>query len=189
MADQTQIIGDIKPAPHTQKFRRIVTGHDENNTAIFLEDQLCPNRFATGGCETFVINELWKMDQTPGGEKMGCDNVAPYTDPATSFTLNPPACGNVFRIIEFPPDGELGMKEDGVTPEEPIMHRTPSVDYAVILKGECYAVMDGGETLMKEGDVLIQRGTIHAWSNRSDKPCLILFVLCGADAIPGLPHK
>jgi len=100
MADQTQIIGDIKPAPHTHKIRRIVTGHDENNTAIFLEDQICPNRFATGGCETFVINELWKMDQTPAGDKLGDDNVAPYEDPATSFTLNPPHCGNVFRIIE-----------------------------------------------------------------------------------------
>lgn len=183
MADQTQIIGDIKPAPHTTKIRRIVTGHNDQNVAVFLEDQFCPNRFATGGCETFVINELWKMDATPGS------NEGEYADPATSFTLNPPACGNVFRIIEFPPDGELGMQEDGVTPEVPIMHRTPSVDYAVILKGECYAVLDGGETLMKEGDVLIQRGTLHSWSNRSDKPCLILFVLCGADPIPGLPHK
>ena len=189
MADQTEIRGNIQPAENTLKFRRIVTGHSPDKKAIFIEDQICPNRFAMGGISTFVINEMWKMDKTPGS------NEGEYKDPATAFTLNPPHYGNVFRIIEFPPNSELGMKEDGVTAEEPIMHRTPSIDYAYIIKGEVYAVMDDGdgtppvETFMKEGDALIQRGTIHAWSNRSDKPVIILFVLCGADEIPGLPHK
>ena len=81
------------------------------------------------------------------------------------------------------------MKEDGVTPEPPMMHRTASLDYAVILEGEVWAVIDGGETLMKKGDVLIQRGTIHAWSNRSDKPCTILFVLSNAKRAPGMEYK
>ncbi|MBL8665443.1 MAG: cupin domain-containing protein, partial [Candidatus Odyssella sp.] len=60
--------------------------------------------------------------------------------------------------------------------------KTASVDYIVILSGEIWALMDEGEVLMKPGDVLIQRGTNHAWSNRSDKPCRFLAVL--VDAAP-----
>lgn len=74
------------------------------------------------------------------------------------FNINPDPNGNVFRIMQFPPDGELGMKEDGITPEPPMMHRTASLDYAVVLEGEVYAVIDGGEKLMKKGDILIQPG-------------------------------
>lgn len=189
MADQTEIHGNVQPAENTVKVRRIVTGHTPDKKAIFVEDKICPNRFATGGVPTFVINELWRMEKIPG------NNEEEYKDPATKFTLNPPHNGNVFRIIQFPPNSELGMKDDGVTPEEPTMHRTASVDYAYIIKGEVYAVMDNEdgeppvEKLMKEGDVLIQRGTIHAWSNRSDKPVIILFVLNGAEATPGLSYK
>jgi len=184
MGDQTKVIGNIKPAEKTLKFRRIITGHDAENKAIFIEDQMCPNRFAMGGCETFVINEMWRMVETPG------DNDGDYYDPvAMDFDLNPTTNGNVFRIIEFPPDTELGVREDG-TPVPPIMHRTASIDYAYIIKGEVYAVLDDGvETLMKEGDVLIQRGTNHCWSNRSDEPCFILFVLCGAKPMEGLTYK
>lgn len=70
----------------------------------------------------------------------------------------------------------------------PLAHRTLSLDYAVVLKGETVAILENGvETVMREGDVLIQRGTIHAWDNRSDAPAVILFVLCGAKEIPGLP--
>ena len=60
------------------------------------------------------------------------------------------------------------------------MHRTGTVDYAIILEGEIWAVMDEGETLMREGDVLIQRGTNHAWSNRTDQPAYVAFVLIDA---------
>ena len=65
-------------------------------------------------------------------------------------------------------------KRDGAHPG---MHRTDTVDYAIILEGEIWAVMDDNETLMKQGDVLVQRGTNHAWANRSDKTARICFVL------------
>ena len=68
-------------------------------------------------------------------------------------------------------------------------HRTASLDYAMVLKGEIYAVLEDDELLMKEGDILIQRVTIHAWSNRSEEPCVILFVLCGSDSTPGFEYK
>ena len=57
------------------------------------------------------------------------------------------------------------------------MHKTETVDYAIILSGEITAVMDEGETVMRAGDILIQRGTNHAWANRSGEPCRIAFVL------------
>ena len=59
----------------------------------------------------------------------------------------------------------------------PLMHRTETVDYAVVLEGEIYLVLDKEERLMKQGDFLVERGTNHAWSNRSGKPCKMLFVL------------
>ena len=60
------------------------------------------------------------------------------------------------------------------------MHRTRSIDYAIVLSGEIWAVMDVGETKLVAGDVLVQRGTNHAWANRSDAPCIIAFVLIDA---------
>lgn len=184
MADLSKAIKGVQPAEGTVKFRRIVTGHDENNHAVFVEDQICPHRFAIGGCENFITNEIWRQTETPA------DNDSNYVDKsAGDFNINPAPGGNVFRIMQFPPDGELGMQEDGVTPEPPMMHRTASLDYAMILEGEIYAVLDTDEKLMKKGDILIQRGTIHAWSNRSDKPCVILFVLCEANRTPGMEYK
>ena len=65
----------------------------------------------------------------------------------------------------------------------PGFHQTTSVDYAIVLFGEIYAMMDEGEVLLRTGDVLIQRGTNHAWSNRTEKPCCIAFVLIDADPV------
>jgi quercetin dioxygenase-like cupin family protein len=66
-------------------------------------------------------------------------------------------------------------------PRHPGFHKTASVDYAIVLNGEIYALMDEGEVLLKAGDVLIQRGTNHAWSNRSDEPATLAFVLVDAE--------
>ena len=76
----------------------------------------------------------------------------------------------------------IGAREalDPDASRHPGMHRTHSVDYAIVLSGEIWAVMDEGETLLRAGDVLIQRGTNHAWSNRSTVPCLVAFILVGA---------
>ena len=68
----------------------------------------------------------------------------------------------------------------------PLMHRTESVDYALILEGEIYLVLDQEERLMRQGDFLVERGTSHAWANRSGKPCKILFVLIDGKFDPEL---
>src|SRR5215472_13303664 len=81
-----------------------------------------------------------------------------------------------------PPDGS-GRHEalDRGNPRHPGFHKTSSVDYAIVLSGEIYALMDEGEVLLKAGDVLIQRGTNHAWSNRTDEPAYLAFVLIDAN--------
>ena len=65
-----------------------------------------------------------------------------------------------------------------------MMHRTPTVDFAIVLSGECYLVLDTGETLLHAGDSVIQRGVNHAWSNRSPAPCRVAFVLVDANVSP-----
>jgi hypothetical protein len=99
----------------------------------------------------------------------------------------------VVRIVEFPPDKERNYgnqaevfrqygadRAHDAGARHPGFHKTQSVDYAILLEGEIWALMDLGETLMKPGDVLIQRGTNHAWANRSTAPARVLFVLNGA---------
>jgi quercetin dioxygenase-like cupin family protein len=79
--------------------------------------------------------------------------------------------GTVFRLVEYAP---------GVTPRN---HRTDSIDYAVVMAGEIDMEMDGTTVHLRAGDVLVQRGTIHNWINRGDKPCLIAFVLIAAKPV------
>ena len=69
----------------------------------------------------------------------------------------------------------------------PLMHRTESIDYGVVISGEMTLILDKGETLLREADVVIQRGTNHAWANRSGKPCRMLFILVDGRFEPGIP--
>lgn len=180
MASQTSANTAVKPDPSTTPIRRIITGHNEKGEAVVLEDRICPNRFCMGGNPYFIDNEIWKMETLPN------DNSGEMTDPATSFTFVPPVGGNICRILELSPDATLGTDENG-DPLRPLNHRTASTDYAIVLKGEIVGIMGNTEITMHEGDIMVQRGTIHAWSNRTSKPCLMLFVLCGAEPIEGLP--
>jgi len=108
--------------------------------------------------------------------------------------IEPEANGTVFRVIEYPPDAQ---RLQSLKPEEHFasmgaqaaqphtrrhagMHRTKTLDYAIVLSGEIYAVLDEEEVLLKAGDVLVQQGTNHAWSNRTDRPATIAFVLVDA---------
>ena len=102
--------------------------------------------------------------------------------------------GTVVRITDIVPDSrhaydpeELRRRNCKTTPDRsarhPGFHATDTVDYAICLEGEVWAVLDEGETLMRPGEVLIQRGTYHAWSNRSDRICRMLFVLIDAEPL------
>jgi quercetin dioxygenase-like cupin family protein len=145
----------------TLKVRRVVTGHDENGRARVIEDKLMDNvvtlRSGNSGCV------MWATDTTPA-------EVNTSEDPATrAMDIEPPQNGSVFRILQVMPG------------KKPFMHRTDTIDYALVLEGECVMLLDDGEEVaLSAGDILIQRGTWHGWANRSDKPCKLAFILIGA---------
>lgn len=179
--------------PVLRRPRRIVTGHDADGRSIFLEDGPAPNLIQPDHAPNVGMFNLWRVMSMPASNADSAD-----TAPADAkITLVPPEGGITFRVMEFPPDKERNytaqqevFKAYG-NPEtishghqrHPGFHKTHSVDFAIVLDGEIWALMDVGETMMKQGDVLIQRGTNHAWSNRSTSPARVAFVLISADPL------
>ena len=178
----------VKRPVMAQKIRRIVTGHDEDGKSMFLIDGISPNVKEMESMPGLALTDLWETTGTPASNTGNADAAA------RPVRLEPPKNGTILRIVEFPPDaawrgaadakkafesiGAGGVKDANST--DPMMHKTATVDYIIVIKGEIWAIMDEGETLMRAGDCLIQRGTNHAWSNRSNAPCLVVFVLVSA---------
>ena len=173
--------------------RRIVTGHNAAGKSVFIMDGEAPHVFQRNTGSAFVT-ELWETTATPADNRGNADAIQ------RGFRLPPPKSGSVFRIIDYPPDkerlaaltAEREKPDDGTgraqaldrgNPRHAGFHKTNSIDYAIVLKGEIYALMDVGEVLLKAGDVLIQRGTNHAWSNRTDAIATICFVLIDAEPV------
>lgn len=182
---------DHLPPPLQRPVRRIVTGHDDLGRSIVTEDRDAPSVHTNPKRRGYHLTELWATDQTPA-------YVGNDTDPTSRpLKLEPPANGSVVRIIEFGPEGEWIEKIDAAATKvawgalgtrtastnqtgeakHPFMHRTQSVDYALVLEGEITLVLDQEEVTMRAGDFLVERGTNHAWANRSGQPCRMLFVL------------
>lgn len=169
----------------TKKVRRVVTGHDASGKAIILSDGDAPNVAVRPGIG-IGSTALWKTEETPS-------DLSRQDDPVTGEVgLVPPAAGSVFRVVEFPPESQqtgaspdqmqqLGAGRGGEGPaRHPGMHRTPSIDYAIVMSGEIDMLMDDSEAHLKAGDVVVQLATNHAWANRGDAPCQIAFILIGA---------
>jgi hypothetical protein len=162
--------------------RRVVTGHDADGRAVLISDGPAPAVHHRGPGTSSVI-ELWETRQTPADNSGNSDCTI-----GQPMRIPPEKNGSKFRVVEFPPDSQrvwtplaaTGVAHDAGA-RHPGFHKTNTVDYAIVLDGEIYAMMDVGETLLKPGDVLIQRGTNHAWSNRSDGPCRIAFVVIDAE--------
>jgi quercetin dioxygenase-like cupin family protein len=167
-------------------FRRVVTGHDQTGKAIVESDESASQILQRPNRPGVTLTNFWLSDGTPA-EYDGAAETC--TGP---FILHPPAGGSVFRCVEFEPedpaviatlDGRKAFAEMGAADNivegarHPFMHRTDSVDYAIILTGEIYMLLDEEDVLLKAGDVVIQRGTNHAWSNRGTETCIIAFVL------------
>lgn len=170
----------------TNEFRRVITGIDDNGKHTIVYDGISPNQFSRPQRPGVRMHNMWQTDSTPAsidGEK---ETVA------GEFVLHPPKGGSVFRIIEFMPedpdviakiDGQAAFAEMGAAhnviegARHPFMHATDTVDYAIIISGEITMLMDEEDVQLKAGDVLVQRGTNHAWSNRGTEPCVIAFVL------------
>jgi quercetin dioxygenase-like cupin family protein len=144
------------------QFRRVVTGHDASGRAVVKIDEIAKNlASARPGATASVV---WTSEGFP----VDNDGEEDEGRRKTGTTL---ANGTVFRILELAP---------GVSPRN---HRTDSIDYAVVMSGEVDMVLDDTTVHLKAGDVLVQRGTIHNWVNRSTEPCVIAFVLIAAKPV------
>ncbi|MFK4048061.1 cupin domain-containing protein [Roseomonas mucosa] len=171
--------------------RRVVTGHDPHGKAIVSMDGP-PAVIVTNALQPgLAFFELWNTASVPVQVDSGDDPTAsrkPDTDP--------PDGGVVIRMVDLPPEGSngpaldpeqaarlfasVGLKAAGgmhKTSRHPLMHRTESVDFGIVLWGEVHLILDDQEVHLHAGDVVVQRGTIHAWSNRTDKPCRMAFIL------------
>jgi quercetin dioxygenase-like cupin family protein len=143
--------------------RRVVTGHDKNGRAIVSIDESVRNVAQTRpGAEAAVV---WTSEGFPVDNDGSADGSA--RDIGTATLAN----GTVFRVLSFGP---------GVSPRN---HRTDSIDYATVISGEIDMELDGTSVHLKAGDLLVQRGTIHNWVNKGTAPCVIAFVLVGAEPV------
>jgi hypothetical protein len=154
--------------------RRIVTGHDSNGKSILLADghPLHELKITERGVVYF---EIWKTNAAPA--PIPATEAEPTDGP---IELPPKANGTVIRIVDFLP----GYSQKAG--RQPFMHRTETVDYGIVLEGEIFLLLDDSETHLKAGDLVVQRGTDHAWENRSDELARMAFVLIDGAFTPEL---
>ena len=174
-----------------KSFRRIVTGHDADGKAIIIADAPPVHTQLVGGPGGPTFFEVWHTTEMPA-----LIQAQPNNPDEDGLVLPPPQKGTRIRVIEFPPEGEEIRKLTGADAVEkfrsmgdesaststdgaphPLMHRTQTLDYGIVLEGEITLVLDKAETLIKAGDIVIQRGTNHAWANRSGNVCRMAFIL------------
>ncbi|HXP92905.1 MAG TPA: cupin domain-containing protein [Candidatus Binatia bacterium] len=170
--------------------RRVVTGHDATGKAIVLFDSADPYKEVRGRVGV-ATRALWMTESTPAQMDGAADRAAGVK------SIAPPSTGTIFRIVDFPSmtdeemaklDPHLMAHQVGQSdepskyrpPTHPFMHRTRSVDYAIVMSGEIDMQLDDSTIHVKAGDVVIQQGTNHAWINRSGTTCRVAFVLIGA---------
>ncbi len=165
------------------EIHRVVTTLDADNKSTTLADGQVPLNVSPSGNAS--IN-LWVTNSSPPGFSFTEDTAKP-------IGFNPPDNGTVLRVVEFPPlkPGEeaqlppgLMMKlvgdhapTRGVPVSHPLMHRTRTVDYAIIMSGEIDMMLDDKTVHLKPGDVVVQQATNHAWLNHGTEPCRVIFVL------------
>src|SRR6476619_6235010 len=149
----------------TLEVRRIVTGHDAAGKAVVGSDERMTGTVRPGRCG------IWSTDRMP------VDNSdAAAAEQRQGFVVRHNYVGSgqgtVVRITEFAPGSPK------------FMHRTETLDYAILLSGECDLELDDGKTVhLTQGDVVVQRGTMHAWVNNGTQPCVFAFVLIDADPV------
>ena len=174
-----------------EKIRRVVTGHDAAGKSVFIMDGDATAVKEMESMPGLALTDLWQTNGAPA------DNAGNADATDRPVVLEPPPNGTIFRIVEFPPDSAwrdqakaleafesigAGHAKDAAS-DDPMMHKTSTVDYLIVLKGEIWAILDEGETCLKPGDVMIQRGTNHSWSVRTDEPCLLAAILVNAEPV------
>ena len=175
--------------------RRIVTGHDDDGKAIIIADGPTPGVKTTPNRPGVIFHNMWTTTTAPARYDL------PKEATSVDLPLPPPTNGTVFRLIEFPPESQIEQVDDETakkafeeygakgalqhgennteksTNKHAFMHRTETVDYAICLSGEMTMLLDDSEVIMKPGDVMVQRGTNHAWVNRGKEYCTMAFIL------------
>lgn len=154
-------------------------------------DDTVSNTMAIAGWPGAVISEIWTTDEMP------VDNGGSIDRGARAIQHDPNPGGTIFRVLEVPPDdgspidttaafesmGSHNRPSAEDAAKHGTMHFTNSVDYLVVIAGEMHMVMEDGEVLLPTGSCIVQRGTKHAWVNRSGKPCVIAAVLVDANPL------
>ncbi|PWA07902.1 cupin domain-containing protein [Pueribacillus theae] len=144
------------------KVRRVVTGHDENGNATIKIDDTVTGIKPT---EDASLALVWSTDAFPS------DNTDEFDGAKRKVGLTSPG-GTVLRFVDFYPGNNK------------FMHRTQSIDYGIVIEGEIELELDNGVTAqLKAGEVVVQRGTIHSWNNKTDKTCRMAFVLIEAEKV------
>jgi mannose-6-phosphate isomerase-like protein (cupin superfamily) len=173
--------------------RTIVTHVNDDGTSSFVE-RIVPQLTVDDetGKKVFAGNLLW-------GTKEGISavGIGQHADPVTNPFFPGPG-GHRFVIFTFLPESGTGPDTestlpvaagedpmpgllDAFDPDRPGMHKTDTIDYVYVVSGEMTLEVENGEMIVKAGDCIVQRGTWHAWRNRSDKPCVVIGALVGAD--------
>jgi quercetin dioxygenase-like cupin family protein len=154
--------------------QRVVTGHDADGRAVFRSEDVSSTRMIRSGDAAFLL--IWTTATVPADNNDETDG----RERDAGLTLNQ---GSVIRIVDMLPGGESPM------------HRTNSIDYGIVLEGEIELELDdGAKKTIRQGGIIVQRGTNHLWRNTTDKVCRIAFVLIEAPAylhngVPLAEHK
>ena len=147
----------------SEPIRRVVTGHDKSGKSVVLSDGPPPQHHPLQG--TAVGADFFEMWNVPTAVPQ-LTSVEAREPNEREFTIMPSA-GHLLRIIDIYPPQDGGKRT--------VMHRTKTLDYVVVIEGEVVLVLDDSEVTLKKSDVVIQRGTDHAWENRSDKVARMAF--------------
>jgi quercetin dioxygenase-like cupin family protein len=157
--------------PQTMRTRRVITGHDAAGRAVFVADEAVAGSGLAEdeGRTDAAFFQLWATHEMPVDNG---DTALERQRAGSQTTILGTGQGSVLRI------GVLGP---GVSSP---MHRTQSLDYGILLEGECDLELDGGETVhLRAGDLVVQRGTNHAWHNRGEAPCRFAWILIDAEPV------
>lgn len=147
--------------------RRVVTGHDARGRSVLVCDGRVPGASAVPGGTSFY--QLWSTGAAPAPIDGATDEPA-----AGPLAVPPPPLGTRLLINDMPPGAASPV------------HRTQTVDYGIVLAGEVVLVLDDSETVLRAGDVVVQRGTDHRWENRSPGPARVAFILVDGAFTPQL---
>ena len=142
--------------------QRVVTGHNELGRAVFKSEDVTPTKLIPSGDASFLL--IWTTANVPA------DNNDETDGRHREAGLTPEG-GSVIRIVDMLPGKESPM------------HRTNSIDYGIVLAGEIELELeDGAKKTVRQGGIIIQRGTNHLWRNTTDQVCRIAFILIEAPA-------